>query len=556
MATIPLLAWLDEPHPGHGVRFAADDGWEAWSYPELAAFAGRVAHGLLRAGVGTGDRVLIVHRSGPEFAATLFGVMAAGAVPCPVAPPLLFHDAQRYATHVQAVAHAAGPVAAVTLPELREPFLALLADSGIRVTTVDDLVSGIEDTAGLPPAKRAETALVQFTSGSSGTVRGVAVPFASLEANVAAIRAWLAMTPEDPTASWLPIHHDMGLIGCLLTPVVNQSDLYLLGPEWFIRDPARYLRCFDRGPSAPGARLTALPNFGLEHITRRVKPEALAGLDLSEWRAVIVGAERVDAAVLDRFAALLEPCGFDRRALLPAYGIAEATLAVTGLALDVEFGTAAVDARTLAVGSSVAPSLGGSGDSLQQVVGCGRPLTGVEVEVVDDEGVPLPEDRLGEIVVRGTSLTAGYVAAAGTGSPTRFEDGALYTGDAGFLRDGQLYVIGRLGDSVKVRGRTVFAEDVEAALVAEGIPRTRLAVLLGASAQGATAVVVIEQGEPEWLAGARKVVRRVAEGSAGVVLDVPRRTIQRTTSGKPRRRVMWRAYVDGELPGAVVPTGS
>lgn len=287
-----------------------------------------------------------------------------------------------------------------------------------------------------------------------------------------------------------------------------------------------------------------------------MKPEALAGLDLSDWRAVIVGAERVDAAVLDRFATLLEPCGFDRRALLPAYGIAEATLAVTGLALDVEFTTAAVDARTLAVGSSVAASPDDSGDSLQPVVGCGRPLTGVEVEVVDDEGIPVPDDHLGEIVVRGASLAAGYVAAAETGSPTRFEDAALYTGDAGFLHDGQLFVIGRLGDSVKVRGRTVFAEDVEAALVAAGIPRTRLAVLLGASARGATAVVVIEQGEPEWLAEARSVVRRTAEGAAWVVLDVPRRTIQRTTSGKPRRRVMWRAYVDGELPGVAVPAGS
>jgi acyl-CoA synthetase (AMP-forming)/AMP-acid ligase II len=405
-------------------------------------------------------------------------------------------------------------------------------------------LAGSDESA---PGVAASAALLQFTSGSSGRVKGVRVPVSALAANVAAISGWLEMAEGDATASWLPVHHDMGLTGCLLTPVVQQGDLYLLEPAEFIRDPARYVACFNAlSANGAGAVMTAMPTFGLDYITRRLTPEALAGLDFSGWRALIVGAERIDIDVLDRFLALMGPFGFDRRALLPAYGLAEATLAVTGLALREEFTTVAVAPRLTSLGRPVTST----GEDLQQVVGCGRALDGVTVSIQDEEGHLLPDRHVGQIVVCGASVADGYVIGPAPTSSTGWHDGALWTGDAGFLDGGQLFVIGRLGDAMKVRGRTLFAEDIESALVEAGLPRLRVAVLLGSSARGAAGVVLLERPEPAWVDAAAVVLRRLTEGVPVVILDVGRRSIQRTTSGKPKRRVMWNAYIAGDLEGS------
>lgn len=516
--TNPLTSWLDAPSAHRGIRFLRDRDWEWWTYRDLAAFARRIAGGIVESGVGH-DRILLVERTGPEFVASWYGIMLAGAIPCPAAPPYLFQRGALYERHLRAIDDAVRPSLTITSAEFVRRWYADNRD-GTPVRTAAELASGGEG----PACPQSDIALLQFTSGSSGRVKGVQVPVAALAANIAAIGAWLEMSEGDATASWLPVHHDMGLIGCLLTPITQQRDLWALDPADFVRDPARYLACFD----ATGAAMTAMPPFGLDHIVRRVSPESLAGHDFSGWRALIVGAERIDPDVLERFLALLGPFGFDRRALLPAYGLAEATLAVTGLALKEEFTT------------------------VRRIVGCGRPLRGVTVAVHDEDGHPLPDGHVGQIVVGGDSVAHGYVSGTASVSLTEWRDGMLCTGDAGFLDDGQLFVIGRLGDAMKVRGRTVFAEDIESALADAGLPRMRFAVLLGSLATGATGVVLIERPEAEWLTAASVALPRVLEHLPCVVLDVPRRSISRTTSGKPRRRDMWAAYVTGRIDGTQI----
>jgi acyl-CoA synthetase (AMP-forming)/AMP-acid ligase II len=187
------------------------------------------------------------------------------------------------------------------------------------------------------------------------------------------------------------------------------------------------------------------------------------------------------------------------------------------------------------------------------VVGCGRPLSGIEVEVINEDGRILPERWVGEIVVRGTSLAPGYFRQAITVSSTRFSDEALYTGDAGFILDGELFVLGRLGDSMKVRGRIIFGEDLEAAVSSLGIPREHVAALLGVHRGESLAVLIIERGH-NWPASLEAVVRREVGGTTAVLVDAPRGTILRTTSGKPRRRELWQAFVSGTLPGVARPT--
>jgi len=528
-----LLSWMRQPN-NRTIKFAgAGDAWIEWPYDRLATQIYRVASGLQAAGVRHNSSVVLVEPTGPDFVTGYLACMLAGATPVPVAPPAFGHNAVDYQAHVRHVVTAAAPQLVVTNRLLVDPLRQ--AAGGVMVVCTDEL-AGIGDAlpTDCPPA---DLAMLQFTSGSTGRPRGVRVPSAALEHNVAAIGRWLRQCPDDATASWLPMHHDMGLIGCLLTPIAHQTDLWLMTPEQFVRDPLRYLRCFGES----GARLTAMPTFGLRHVVRRVTDEQLSGLDFSAWRGVIVGAERVSDDALEDFVRLLAPHGLDRRSLLPAYGLAEATLAVTGLALDVPWTTMNVDPARLKLGD-YAPG----GPHASPIVGCGAPLDGVTVRILGADGTRLRDGWIGEIEVGGLSVTDGYSETPAVAASTRYTDRAIRTGDSGFLRDGQLFVLGRLGDSLKLRGRTLFAEDVEFALEAVGLPRHRQTVLLG-HANHPVAVVIVENCEPERLERARSVVARMTEGAQLIAKSVPVGTIMRTTSGKPRRRALWQSFRNGDL---------
>jgi acyl-CoA synthetase (AMP-forming)/AMP-acid ligase II len=536
-----LLSWLEDPPSDRGIRFAANGSeWDFWSYSSIADSTVRVASGLRSLGIGRDDVVSVVLPAGPGFVAALFGTMLAGAVPSPLAPPMAFRDLGSYDDHVAGVLRTARSRLVVTDLGLTDTIGQLARRAGVAsMTTIDEVLASGNDSAGT--ARPASLALLQFTSGSSGRARGVRIGFEALEANVGAIREWLRMTTEDPTATWLPVHHDMGLIGCLLTPVINGSDIWLMQPEQFVHSPVRYLRCFGES----GARLTAMPAFGLAYIARRVRPEMLDGFDFSQWRAVIVGAERLDADIFDQFHRLLAPFGLQRSAILPAYGLAEATLAVTALPLFEGWRSVAVRPGSFAIGDSIALS-DPAADS-NAVVGCGQPLTGATVTVADERGQPLPDGHVGEIVVRAPSVASGYVEAGESSSLTSIEVGRLATGDAGFLLSGELYVLGRLGDALKVRGRAVFAEDIEAALATAGLPGHRLAVALGIHDGKPTAVAVLEHPRSGWAEVAEQVLRRRTDGASVVVAPVGRGAIARTSSGKPKRRLLWYAFVGGTL---------
>ncbi|MET9266669.1 AMP-binding protein [Amycolatopsis sp. NPDC004079] len=517
-----LLDWLERPSAERGIRFAEPDGgWDFWSYARLARLVERCAAALAAREVEPGARVAVLARPGPRMVASLFGTMLAGATPTLLAPPLALQDGNEHRRAAAAVLAAADPACVLMDADLLDRVEAYAP----KAVTFDALLAEAGGTVG----KRdlAEHALVQFTSGTSGAARGVCVSHDALAANVAAIGQWLRITPEDTAACWLPVHHDMGLVGCLLAPVVHGAAIRLIRPEDFLRRPLRYLRCFGED----GAALTAMPAFGLDYLARRVPPRELAGLDFSRWRAIVVGAERIRADTLDRFYRLCAPHGLSRSAILPAYGLAETTLAVTGLPLGEQWGTRAV--------SSGAP-----------LVGCGRVLPGMRASIVNEEGTPLPAGAVGEIVVRGDSVAAGYLGAVPDGTQTRFAGDAVYTGDAGFLVDGQLYVFGRLGDALKIRGRTLFAEDLELALTPLGLPIERYTVLLGERERAPVVVGVLEQGDRGCRVAAERILRGRSEGAEVVVVRVPPGTVPRTTSGKPKRRRVWASFLAGALPEA------
>lgn len=541
--TRPLLDWVADPLATRGLHFARDDGsWDRVGYDELAA-SSRAAAAVLRAsGMQPNCAVAIVARSGRTFASAFFGALLAGGRVSPIAPPMILQDPGEYGTHLASVLRAADVEVVLTESEYESIVrqVAIAAVPAARVVVmVEEYFSG-EPWHGCDPGS---VALVQFTSGSSGHPKGVRVPFEALEANVAVIGRWLSMCSDDGTATWLPFHHDMGLVGCFVSPVVHQMDVWVMQPEEFVQRPLRYLSCLGDGR----AQLTAMPNFGLDFVIRRVRPADLQDLDFSGWRALILGAERVDPMSIERFHALLAPHGFSRQTLLPAYGLAEATLAVTGVPIGEELSYVRVRTESLRPGGAVVLDDAERGGDISVHACCGRPLSGTTVTVVDDAGLPLPEDHVGEITVDGPSVAAGYMIDAEGGSLTSFKDGHLNTGDAGFLHGGHLVVLGRLGDGLNVRGRLLLAESLEAELRAAGLNGDRLTVLLGSRLGSAVAVVVLESlGQ-----GAADIASRVVRGRTGdielVVVDAPRKTIARTSSGKPKRRQLFAAFLEGRL---------
>lgn len=547
----PLLAWIDDPSFVRGVHFATHeapargagrgstvlDAWETWSYARLAGEARRLACGLQALAIAHDDVVLVVLPSGPQFVSVFFGALLAGATPAPLATPAAFQDIGAYTAHINGAATAARPFAVITQPDLADRIRPLVV---CPVLTIGELGSHGDTPRPAPPPA---LGVLQFTSGTTGRARGVRIPFGALNRNLRATDRWIGSRVDDALVSWLPVHHDMGLVGGLLMPIVKGNDLYNMSPETFLQRPERWLRCLGTG----SATVTVTPPFALDFVAKKVAPARLEGLDFSSVLAIILGAERVTDGAMARFLALLEPFGLQARAFKPAYGLAEATLCVTASSMAGAYARMTVAPASLNPGQRVIEQSVDQGGQI--VIGCGRALTGTTVTIEDESGTILDDLQVGEIVVRGPSLAAGYLTAdASAAATTRLHGEALRTGDAGFLCDGELFVLGRLGDSMKVRGRVVFAEQIEVALADLGLRPQSFAVLLGVHDGVPTAVGLLERPEPALHEPAMAIMRRHAEGARVALLDVRPGTIARTSSGKPRRSHLFAAFVANLLP--------
>ncbi|MGI5152110.1 AMP-binding protein [Plantactinospora sp. CA-294935] len=533
-----IFGWLADPPTDRGLRFADETGtgWTFCPYARLAELARAAAGRLYGAGVRAGDVVPIVCPTSPTFVAAFYGALLLGATPSALAPPTAYGEPEGYAAHLDRVLRLARARVMVAAPEVARVVAGPAARYGCAVLSDLDAADGT-----FPGQEPGEIAILQFSSGSTGPQRGVRVPHRALRTNISAIRDWLSYDPHDAMVSWLPLHHDMGLVGCLLMPMAAASDVWLMRPEQFVRTPGRWLHPF----AASGASTAVTPTFGLAHLIRRIRPADLAGMDLRGWRTLIVGAEPVHAGVLDDLVRLLGPAGFAADAVLPAYGLAEATLAVAGRRHGTALRAVRVAPTSLYPGKPVTLAEGPDGSDVT-LVGCGPPLRDVRVDIVGEDGRPVEAGVLGEIELRGGSVAAGYVADEGEGS----FDGVIRTGDAGFLLDGELFVVGRLGDSVKRFGRWLFAEDLDRVAAARSPRPRKTVVLLGDLDGRVTAVVAVEGDLGD---AAERIGRSVANHAAQVevqVRSVPAGWIARTTSGKPRRRLMWQRVLE-ERAGTV-----
>jgi acyl-CoA synthetase (AMP-forming)/AMP-acid ligase II len=398
--------------------------------------------------------------------------------------------------------------------------------------------------AARPATDPGSLGLVQFSSGSTGASKPVALTHAALQAQADALIDLVEPTAADVLVSWLPLYHDMGLIGGLLGAMSYPGPLVLIAPEHFLARPALWPRAVarHRGTISPA------PSFAFAYVADRVGAADLAGLDLSSWRLALDGAEQVSLEALRRFAARLAPCGFDARALRPVYGLSEAALAVTFSPAGRGPTAALVDARRLATEGRAAP-----GD--REVASVGVPIPGFEVEVRGDDGALLAEDRLGRIWARGPSLLRELLGDP-EATARLLVDGWLDTGDLGFVRGGELHVHGRAKDLVIVRGANHAPEEFEAALVGltglrPGCAVAAAALLPGAQGEGLLLLAEVTVGGPiEDVDLAARIARAVLERTGVAphqVVLVPPGSLPRTSSGKLRRQEALRRFLDGTL---------
>jgi acyl-CoA synthetase (AMP-forming)/AMP-acid ligase II len=551
-----------EANPAAGLRFVdrrEDARFLSWA--ELGGMARRVAGGLQAGGIERGDRVGLVFPTSPEFVAGYCGVLLAGGVPVPLYPPLRLGRLKEYQEYLAGLLEASGARLLLADPHIRKLLGEALAKARLR----GGLALGCHGLAELPVATCApvavtggDLALVQFSSGTTAQPRPVAL---SHRAVLAQLQILNRMWPDSEAVvhsavSWLPLYHDMGLIGFLCSALWRPAVLTLLKPETFAARPALWLRAISRY----GATISGAPNFAYALATAKVRDEELDGVDLSRWRIALNGAETVVARTVFEFSQRFARWGFRADAMTPVYGLAEAALAVTFSPLGRAPRVLRRDGSRPAASGEKTVNLGE-----MEFVSSGRPIAGFEVEVRRDKE-PANAGEEGDIWVAGPSLMEGYL-----GLPEEtvevLQDGWLRTGDRGFLFDGELFLTGRAKDVLLLRGRSHSPEWVEQA--AGRLPGVREDGVIAASwlepgAGEETLAVFVERArgtplspDPELAESVRAAVLAATGLRAAIVEVLPSGSLPRTSSGKLRRGETARLYREGRLraPGPVGPEG-
>jgi acyl-CoA synthetase (AMP-forming)/AMP-acid ligase II len=526
---------------------------DARTLPLVLENATRWAGRLRDLGVRRGDRVAILMESRVRAVEALLGAFLLRAAVVPMAGPRGLIAANRALERITGALEASGANVLLANPKVLARFPAdALSRKGI-------IAASLEDPGTVPAAPErgdpADLALIQYTSGSTGRPRGVALTHANLLANMEAIATGLGLTFDDRCVSWLPLYHDMGLIGAVLTTICRGASSILIVPESFLLRPTVWLEAFTSraGTYAPA------PNFGYQLCAARVSDDAVRKLDLRTWRLALTGAEPVRVETIEAFCARFGACGFRREAVLPVYGLAESTLAAA-------FPPLRRGARVEVVDGDVLRSTGraerGRPGAGRAVVSVGRAFPGAELRVVDEDGKPLRERVEGEIVLRGPSVMSGYYADPDATERT-IRDGWLHTGDMGFVVDGELFVTGRLKAVLFRAGEKYHAEDLERAAERVADVRHGCSAAFAIEASGDEEVVIVVERAARATIDPARLARSVADAvrthegvSANVVHVTNPGQVPKTSSGKIRRERCRASLLEGALDvlGSYSPT--
>jgi 1-acyl-sn-glycerol-3-phosphate acyltransferase len=552
---LELLEWQVEHQPDRVHIVLRDDPQDRPVTHRMLLDAARVlASGLLAQGLQPRQTVALMLPTGLDYLASFFGVMLAGGIPVPIYPPARIAGIEDHLRrHVGILSNAeaalivtveAGKKVAVML-QAAVPSLAAI------VTPVELRAAG--ERQHLAPHYRPQAGdigFLQYTSGSTGLPKGVVLTHANLVANIRALVAASQAGQHDCFVSWLPLYHDMGLIGAWFGSMYAGIPLVLMSPLAFLARPSQWLETISRYRGT----ISAAPNFAYELCARHVTDATLARLDLSTWRLALNGAEPVSAATLARFADRFAPCGLRREALTPVYGLAECSVGLAfpppgrGPRIDVIARDAFARDR-LAV-----PAPPGAAD-VMELPCCGFPIPGHDIRIVDETGSELPERRVGRLQFRGPSATSGYFRNP-EATRALLRDGWLDSGDHAYMADGEVFPAGRVKDLIKRGGRNLYPYDLEEAIgKVPGIRKGCVAVFGSPDpATGSERLVVVAEtraGQPDESERLRRALNDVSIDVVGMPPDdvvlAPPHSVLKTSSGKIRRLASREAYERGTL---------
>lgn len=549
LLTIPQALIRAAERTGYGFTFVGDDRSEdEWHWSRLETKARSIAMALQERGMKKGDRVALIQPTAAEFIPTFLGVVHGGGIPVPLYPPMGMGQLGGYLDHAAHIVTAARANYVITNAQIKTVLgkLHVAAPEMRAMLTMADL----EGDASLfrePGVKAEDTCFIQFTSGSTSAPKGVVVTHANLAHNCAAImRDGLGTGEEDRGVSWLPLFHDMGLIGFVLAPLHYRVPITFMSPLMFLKRPATWLEYLSKHRGT----ITYGPNFSYAIAAKRVRDRDLEGLDLSHVRVAGCGAEPIQADTLRAFAKRFGDVGFRESAFVPSYGMAENTLAIafsTGIPRDV------VDSDKLWTEGVAAAPEDDDAEALE-IVGCGKAFPDHGIRIVHSETrAVLGEREVGEIQIKGPSMMNGYFEARDLTAET-IVDGWLNTGDLGYLADEQIFICGRAKDVIIVNGKNYYPQDLEwAAGEVEGV-RTGNAIAFAGYKEGLGREAVVIVAETKETGGFDEIAARVKKavyGSTGLMVDevsvVPAGTIPKTSSGKVQRRKARELHEEGTL---------
>jgi fatty-acyl-CoA synthase len=548
--TVPQAVREGSRNPG-GVTFVNADGGEAfYSFAEFAAEVDRRALELVEHGLAKGDRVGLILTENHEFIFSFLGAIAVGIVPVPMYPPLSMGRLDGYMQTAARILSAARARVLLTDRRVQGVLWSLVGSVATleSILCVEEL--GTRPVSGAPDLGAIELddiAFIQFTSGSTAAPKGVVVTHRSLLANLHGImKHALEISPTDVAVSWLPLYHDMGLIGLVLAPIWYSVPTVYLPTTIFVRHPTLWMETLHKYRGS----ISFSPNFAYDLATRRTPPAKLKELDLSCVKVLGCGAEPNHPGTLRAFAEHFAPAGLRAEALVPCYGMAEATLAMTFAPLLTGMHTDLVDGETYHAEGRAVPIAGADRPALE-FVSCGRPLPCHQVAIVDEQGITLADREVGEVVFCGDSIAAGYFEQAQAAADV-FTPAGLKTGDLGYLVDGELFVTGRKKDLIILNGRNYDPQSIEWEVAEVAGVRRGNVVAFSRPAAATEQLVVVAEARPGVAVDAVKeaIRRRVAEAlslSVAEVVLLSAGQLPKTSSGKLQRRLTRELHLEGTL---------
>lgn len=548
-----VLRWHAETHPERvHIFLRLEDGTEIpIRYGTLWNKATAVAAGLRQRGLGLGHSVAIMLRTEAAFFEAFFGTLLAGAVPVPIYPPFRLDRLEEYARRQVGILHNAEARLLIAFGEVKG--VARLLRSRVpslkEVTAIELLLlPGGE----MPAARRRsdDPALVQYTSGSTGDPKGVRLSHANILANIQAIGKAIAISPADIGVTWLPLYHDMGLIGSWLTSLYYGIPIAILSPLAFLARPARWLWAIH----SHRATLSAAPNFAFDLCVRKVSDVELEGLDLSSWRLAFNGSESVSPETIERFTGRFAPYGFKAETMCPVYGLAECAVSLTVPPLGYPPRVDRVAREAFERVREARPALPEDRTPLR-FVSCGRPLAGHEIRIIDGAGRPVAERIEGRIEFRGPSVMSGYCRNP---DATRavLHDEWLDSGDLGYRAEGELFITGRAKDLIIKAGRNLYPQEVEEVVGdVPGIRKGCVAAFGVTDAEAGTERLVVIAESRETASERVEEIRTEVLDRIVTAIGLPPDTLViarpgtvfKTSSGKIRRSAMRDAYLRGQV---------